>query len=67
MTRTNGISNKLLAGIQAPLAALVYTLVNTGSFDRTEAALLAVAALGAIFAWLAPADSTTTTNAGGTT
>lgn len=56
MTRTRGVSRKLLAPVHTALVAVVSTWILTGSLSREELVLLAVAALGFAFGWLVPAD-----------
>jgi hypothetical protein len=51
--KTKGLSPKLHGPIGAPLAVVVYELIATGTLDRQQLALLAVAAVGALWGALA--------------
>lgn len=52
--RTVGISPKVLAPIGTALSAFAAQWITDGTIDRTAAATLAVALIGAVFAYLAP-------------
>lgn len=51
--RTQGLSPKVLGPIGAPLSAVVYALITTGTLDRPSLGLLAVSAIGALWAVIA--------------
>ena len=54
IVRTVGISPKVLAPIGTALSAFAAQWITDGTIDRTAAATLAVALIGAVFAYLAP-------------
>lgn len=56
--RTAGLSPKLTAPLAATLSAFAYTSIEAGKVDRTSVALLAVAAINAAAAYMAPAGNT---------
>lgn len=55
--RTRGISQKLLDPVKVAVGALGYTWITTGVFDRHEAGLLFIAAIGLAFGYLQRPDA----------
>jgi hypothetical protein len=56
MTKTVGISQKLLDPVKVAVGALGYNWITTGVFDRNEAGLAFIAVLGLLFGFLQRPD-----------
>lgn len=60
---TSGLSPKLTAPLAATLSAFAYSSITTGSVNKSELALLAVAGINALAAWWAPIGKVVTRSA----